>query len=128
MGYLEVPFFQTGGLSSTEKLGKLCQIDKDTNVLIVGCGTGFNACYIARKFGCRLIGVDIAEEAIKKAKERAENDNLTDMVEFRVGDAYDLPFEDDTFDVVITQFVSQFLDMEKVLKEFTRVFASANRL
>ena len=121
MGYLEVPFFQTGGLSSTDKLGELCRIDKDTNVLVVGCGTGFNACHIARKFGCRLVGVDIAEKSVKKAKERAENDNLTDMVEFRVGNAYDLPFEASTFDVVITQFVSQFLDMEKALKEFTRV-------
>ena len=128
MGYLEVPFFQIGGLSSTEKLGELCSIDKNTNVLIVGCGTGFNACHIARKFGCRLVGVDIAEEAVKKAKERAENENLADMVEFRVGDAYDLPFENDKFDVVITQFVSQFLDMEKALKEFTRVLKMGGRV
>lgn len=128
MGYLDVPFFQIGGLSSTEKLGELCRIDKDTNVLVVGCGTGFNACHLARKFGCRIVGVDIAEEAIKKANERAENGNLTDTVEFRVGNAYDLPFEDNTFDIVITQFVSQFLDMEKVLNEFTRVLKTGGRV
>lgn len=118
MGYLGVPFFQIGGLKSTEKLGELCQIDEDKRVLVVGCGTGFNTCYLARKFGCRLMGVDIAEEAIKKAKERAEKEKLEKMVEFRVGDAYALPFEAGAFDAVITQFVSQFLDMEK---EFTRV-------
>ncbi len=128
MGYLEVPFYQIGGLSSTENLGELCRIDKDTNVLVVGCGTGFNSCYLARKFGCRLVGVDIAEEAIKKANERAENENLSDTVEFRAGDAYDLPFEADTFDVVITQFVSQFLDMEKALREFTRVLKIGGRV
>lgn len=128
MGYLDVPFFQIGGLSSTEKLGELCRIGKDTNVLVVGCGTGFNACHLARKFGCRLVGVDIAEEAIKKANERAENGNLTDTVEFRVGNAYDLPLEDNTFDVVITQFVSQFLNMEKALNEFTRVLKTGGRV
>lgn len=128
MGYLDVPFFQIGGLSSTEKLSELCRIGKDTNVLVVGCGTGFNACHLARKFGCRLVGVDIAEEAIKKANERAENGNLTDTVEFRVGNAYDLPFEDNTFDVVITQFVSQFLDMKKALNEFTRVLKTGGRV
>ncbi len=121
MSYLGVPFYQIGGLTSTEKLGRLCQIDEDKKVLVIGCGTGFNACYIVRKFGCRLVGVDIAEEAIKKAKERAESENLRDRVEFRVGDAYALPFEAGTFDAVITQFVSQFLDMEKALKEFVRV-------
>ena len=128
MGYLEVPFFQIGGLSSTEKLGELCRIDKDTNVLVVGCGTGFNSCYLAGKFGCRIMGVDIAEEAIKKANERAENEKLSNKVEFKVGDAYDLPFEDNTFDVVITQFVSQFLDMEKALNEFTRVLKMGGRV
>lgn len=121
MGYLEVPFFQIGGLTSTERLGELCQIDKVKKVLVVGCGTGFNACYLAKNFGCRLVGVDIAEEAIKKAKERAERENLQDRVEFRVGNAYALPFESGTFDAIITQFVSQFLDMKKAFKEFTRV-------
>ncbi len=121
MGYLEVPFFQIGGLTSTERLGELCQIDEVKKVLVVGCGTGFNACYLAKKFGCGLVGVDVAEEAIKKAKERAERKNIQDRVEFRVGDAYALPFEAATFDVVITQFVSQFLEMKRAFKEFTRV-------
>lgn len=121
MGYLGVSFFQIGGLRSTEKLAELCQLDNSKKVLEVGCGTGFNTCFIAKKFGCRIVGVDVAEMAIKRAKERAEEENLKDRVEFRLGDAYDLPFEGDTFDAVITQFVSQFLDMEKALTEFTRV-------
>ena len=42
-------------------------------------------------------------------------------MEFRVGDAYSLPFKSGTFDAVITEFVSQFLDREKAFKEFARV-------
>lgn len=121
MGYLGVPFYQIGGLKSTERLGESCQLDNSKNVLVVGCGTGFNACYLAKRFGSRIVGVDIAEEAIKKARERAEREDLQDRVEFRVGDAYDLPFEDGKFDVVLTQFVSQFLDMNRALEEFMRV-------
>ncbi len=109
-------------------MGELCRIDKSQNVLVVGCGTGFNACHLARKFGCTLVGVDLAGETIKKANERAENEKLSDTVDFRVGDAYDLPFEADTFDVVITQFVSQFLDMEKAHREFTRVLKKGGRI
>lgn len=121
MGYLGVPFFQIGGLTSTRKLAELCGIDEKKKVLVVGCGTGFNACYIARTFGCTLVGVDLAKEAVEKARDRAKNQGLDERVEFRVGDAYDLPFEADSFDVVVTQFVAQFLDMGKALAEFARV-------
>ena len=124
MGYLGVPFFQIGGLTSTKKLGELCGIDKEKKVLVVGCGTGFNACFIARTFGCTLVGIDLAEEAVEKARERAKKQDLESNVSFQVGDAYDLPFEAGSFDVVITQFVSQFLDMERALIEFARVLRS----
>ncbi|MFQ5887272.1 MAG: class I SAM-dependent methyltransferase [Candidatus Hydrothermarchaeales archaeon] len=121
MSYLGASFFQIGGPKSTERLAEQCQINKDKKVLEVGCGTGFNACLIAKKFGCRVVGVDIAEVSIEKAKERAEKEGLTDRAEFRTGNAYDLPFEDNSFDVAITTFVSQFLDMERAFKEFVRV-------
>ena len=59
---------------------------------------------------------NVNAETIIFKRWKAENENFTDTVEFRVGDAYDLPFEDNTFDVVITQFVSQFFDMETLQK------------
>lgn len=121
MSYLGTPFFQIGGLRSTERLAELCRIGEGKRVLVVGCGTGLNACHIAKKFGCTLMGVDIEEIAVKRARERAESEGLSDRAEFRVGDAYDLSFEAETFDAVLTQFVSQFLDMERALKEFVRV-------
>ncbi|UGV41588.1 methyltransferase domain-containing protein [Methanococcoides orientis] len=121
MSYLGVPYFHVGGLTSTERLAELCQINKDSKVLMVGCGTGFSACFVAQCFGCSVVGVDIAEVSIRKAKERAEALGLGEGVEFRMGDAYDLPFEPDTFDVVITEFVSQFLDKNRAFREFVRV-------
>ena len=41
-----------------------------------------------------------------KAKERSRKENLEHLVEFRAGDAYDVPFGDNEFHIVITEFVT----------------------
>lgn len=121
MSYLGVPYYHIGGLTSTKKLAELCRIDSTKKVLMVGCGTGFSACYLARTIGCEVIGIDIAELSIEEAKERAKRQGVSDKTKFRVGDAYVLPFEAGTFDAVMTEFVSQFLDRKRAFKEFARV-------
>lgn len=88
---------------------------------MAGCETGFSACYLARKIDCEVVGIDNSEPSIEKAKERAKRQKVSDKAKFRVGNAYALPFEAETFDAVITEFVSQFLDRERAFKEFTRV-------
>ena len=121
MAYLNVPFFVIGGIESTERLAKLCAISKGTKVLVVGCGTGNNALHLAKTVGCDIIGVDIAEKMVERATQIAEEEKNTDKAQFLVGDAYNLPFEDNTFDVVLTEFTSQFLDIDKAFNEFARV-------
>lgn len=121
MGYMEVPFFNIGGAASIDRLAELCQLSQESKVLVVGCGTGGNSCYLANKYGCQIVGIDIAEHMIKHAQERAENLGLTDQVIFQVGDAYDLEFPDDSFDIILTVFVSQFLDPGRAYPGFLRV-------
>ena len=128
MGYLEVPFFNIGGVSSMDRLAELLRIGEDTRILEVGCGTGGNACYLANKYGCRVTGIDIAEHMVRQAQIRAEELGLTDRVAFKVGDAYDLDFPDNSFDIVFTIFVSQFLDPSVAFKEFGRVLDRGGRL
>ncbi|AKB20750.1 class I SAM-dependent methyltransferase [Methanosarcina sp. WH1] len=94
---------------------------QDEKVLTVGCGNGFSACFLARKIGCNVVGIDIAELFIEEAKERARRQSVSERVEFRVADTYALPFEAGTFDAVITEFVSQFLDRGRTFKEFAPV-------
>ncbi|MDM7919311.1 MAG: methyltransferase domain-containing protein, partial [Methanosarcina sp.] len=67
MSYLGVPYYHIGGLVSTRKLAELCRVDSTKKVLMVGCGEGFSACYLARKIGCDVVGIDIAELSIEKA-------------------------------------------------------------
>lgn len=121
MGYLDVPFFNIGGVASIDRLAELCRISEKSKVLVVGCGTGGNSCYLAKTYGCHVTGIDIAEHMIQKAQLRAEELNLTDRVSFQLGDAYNLQFPSDSFDVVLTVFVSQFLDKERAFPEFVRV-------
>jgi ubiquinone/menaquinone biosynthesis C-methylase UbiE len=121
MAYLNAPFFNLGGASSIDELAEMCGLSEGQKVLNVGCGTGFNSCYLAKEYGCSIVGVDIAEGMVEKAKERAEKEELTNLVKFEIGDAYGLQFEDNSFDGVITSFVCQFLNLEKAFKEFRRV-------
>ncbi len=121
MGYMDVPFFNIGGIGSIDRLAELCKISKDSNILEVGCGTGGNSCYLAKKYGCKITGIDIAGNMIKKAKSRAKELNLTNLVTFQLADAYNLVFPLNSFDVVLTIFVSQFLNKQLAFPEFYRV-------
>ncbi len=111
-----------GGLKATEELMELCHVGEGSYVLDVGCGAGQTSCYIAKKYGCRVVGVDVKERMIERSKERAESEGVEDMVEFRVADAQDLPFDDDVFDAVITESVTAFPeDKQRAVKEYARV-------
>ncbi|MBN2152450.1 MAG: methyltransferase domain-containing protein [Candidatus Lokiarchaeota archaeon] len=116
----DVPAFQFGGNKAIEDLLIQCGVDKGKKVLFVGCGTGQTACHVARTFSCEVTGVDIAGRMVDKARERAAKEGIQG-IEFRMGDAYDLPFGTGTFDIVVTEFVSQFLDLGRAFPEFARV-------
>lgn len=111
-----------GGFETTKALIKLCHINQDTYVLEVGCGVGATACYLAKEYGCRVVGVDLRESMIARSNERAQRENVEALVEFRVTDAQDLPFDDAHFDVVIAESVATFIeDKQRVLSEYARV-------
>jgi ubiquinone/menaquinone biosynthesis C-methylase UbiE len=111
-----------GGLNTTKELIELCGIDENTYVLEVGCGTGATARYLAQRVGCRVLGVDVRPSMIEQARERASRGGGGQRVEFKVADATDLPFEDGTFDVVLVESVTTFVeDKAAAILEYTRV-------
>jgi len=114
-----------GGFETTKALIELCQINKDTHVLDAGCGVGATACYLAKRYGCRVVGVDISEKMIARSSERAKRERVENSVEFRVADVRNLPFDDALFDVVICESVATFIeDKRQVASEFVRVTKS----
>jgi arsenite methyltransferase len=111
-----------GGMRATEELINLCRINKDTYVLDVGCGAGVTPCYLAGKYGCRVMGVDILEGMVTKSRERARRARLEERVEFRTTDVQQLPFENDLFDVVLTESVMVFPEnKQRAIRECARV-------
>jgi arsenite methyltransferase len=111
-----------GGAGSTDELLALCSIDGSKTVLDVGCGVGVTPCYIAKRYGCRVVGVDVLEGMVDQAIERARREGLEDVTEFRVADAQDLPFEDETFDIVMTESATVFpADKQQAMSEYARV-------
>ncbi|MFQ6058324.1 MAG: class I SAM-dependent methyltransferase [Anaerolineae bacterium] len=111
-----------GGLKATKELIALCPIDGDVHVLDVGCGAGATACYLAKKYGCRVMGVDLLESMVARSKERAQREGVAHRVEFRVADAQNLPFAEALFDVVIGESVITFVeDKQKAVSECVRV-------
>jgi arsenite methyltransferase len=111
-----------GGLAATDTLVQLCHIGRGSYVLDVGCGVGVTPCYLVKKYGCRVVGVDILEKMVERSRERAIRENVAELVEFRMADAQDLPFEDSLFDAVITESVTAFpQDKQRAVNEYARV-------
>jgi ubiquinone/menaquinone biosynthesis C-methylase UbiE len=95
-------------------------------VLDVACGSGTAALVAARRY-CEVAGIDYVPELIDRARARAEASGLE--VDFRVGDAQALPFDDDSFDSVLSVYGVQFAaDQEKAAKEMLRVCKPGGRI
>ena len=87
--------------------------DQNTRILDVGCGGGVAACLIANKIGSRVVGIDLSPVMIDRARVRAEREGCGDRVEFRVVDVYDLPFDNEAFDLILLESVLTPLPGEK---------------
>lgn len=91
-------------------------------VLDVACGTG-NTALPAARLGADVVGVDIADNLIAQAQERAATEGSS--AKFQYGDAEDLQFEDGTFDAIVTMFGAMFAPRpDVVVSEFKRVCKS----
>ncbi len=118
--------YHLGGEQDTAELAELAAITADDHVLDVCCYLGGPAIQLAESFGCRVTGVDLFEKFINAASRIAELAKLSDLVDFRVGNAKNLPFEDSQFSVVWSQCALH--HDEAWLKEFHRVIAPGGRL
>lgn len=111
-----------GGLKSTDDLLENLKINKSLNVLDIACGKGINSIMMAKKYGCQVTGIDILEDSINQAVKYAKNNNVENLVTFKVADAHNLPFKDDEFDITIAQAMLILAEnKEKVIKEAKRV-------
>jgi len=90
----------------SELLCEAVDLRATDRVLDVATGHGNTALAAARR-GCGVTGVDITPALLEQARRRATAEHL--RIEFRAGDATELPFPDEAFDVVLSTFGAPFL-------------------
>jgi arsenite methyltransferase len=116
-----------GGRKATDELLTRCHVDKAREVLNVGCGIGVGTAYVAKKYGCHVVGVDVSEKMIEWSRKRAKQEHVEDKTEFRTADILALPFEADRFDAVIVESVVVFVqDKARAVRECVRVTKPGN--
>jgi ubiquinone/menaquinone biosynthesis C-methylase UbiE len=114
--------FHPGGTVLTERVGTLLGLAHDSVVLDAASGNGTSALFLARRFGCRVIGVDLGAENVERATAEASRIALSDHVRFEVGDAELLPLRDGAVDAVICECAfCTFPDKPRAAREFARV-------
>lgn len=109
-------------------LKEICVTDK--NVLEIGCGTGIISKSLLEKGVGNLVCVDYSRHMLDQCRTKLEGTGLpSDNVEYKLADAENLPFEDNTFDTVVSSMVlGLVVDQEKVLSEIYRVLKPGGEL
>lgn len=111
-----------GGTAALDTLATEAGITRDHQVLDICSGMGGPARYLAHTRGCRVTGVDLTESRVQGATRLSALARLSERVEFRHGNALDLPFADGGFDAVISQEAwAHVPDKARLIAEAVRV-------
>lgn len=101
-----VDHFHARGLPATVELADRLPIQPGQHLLDIGCGLGGPARTIARRFRCRVSGIDITPPFVDAAERLTQILRMEDAVEVRLGDGQQLPYGDAQFDGAYAQHVT----------------------
>jgi arsenite methyltransferase len=114
--------FHPGGQRLTARLGDQLGLRPGLRILDVASGKGESAIFLARQFGCQVVGVDFGPQNVREANSRATAVGLTHLASFVEGDAERLDFPDTSFDAVICECAfCTFPNKHAAASEFARV-------
>ena len=115
---------RAGGVKATNWLFSKLNLDENSRVLEVACNEAYSLIDFAKKYKNKNVGIDKSASSIESAKKRVKEEGLCDYIDLFVGDARKLPFEDESFDVVINEAMltmMPFTVKKEILKEYYRV-------
>lgn len=121
--------FHIRGRAATLELAQAAGVDATMRVLDVGSGIGGTSRCLAREFGCRVTGLDLTDEYCRTAAMLSSRIGLAELVDYRQGDATNLPFPDASFDIVWTEHVAMNIpDKPALYREMHRVLKPGGTL
>jgi cyclopropane fatty-acyl-phospholipid synthase-like methyltransferase len=83
-----------------EEVSSKARIHAESRVLDAGCGVGGTAIFMAQHFGCKVYGISLVPDQIKKAKENAKKAGVAHLCTFEVMDYMNTSFPDNYFDAI----------------------------
>ncbi|MGE5159086.1 MAG: class I SAM-dependent methyltransferase [Gemmatimonas sp.] len=117
-----VDHFHARGLPATVELADRLPIKAGQHILDIGCGLGGPARYIAKRFQCKVSGLDITEPFVEAANKLTALLRMEATVKLELGDGQLLPYPDSHFDGAYTQHVTMNVaDRPKFFAEAYRV-------
>lgn len=109
-------------VSWRKKVVKSVKKEKPKSILDIATGTGDLAIAMAKATDAKITGFDLSAGMLEVGKVKVKDENLQDQIEMIQGDAENMPFEDNSFDVITVSFgVRNFENLEKGLNEIYRV-------
>jgi SAM-dependent methyltransferase len=117
-----IDHFHARGVLATVELADTLAIGAGDHILDIGCGIGGPARYFAKRFGCRVSGVDITAPFVEAANKLTALLQMQDQVDVRLGDGQHLPYDTGAFDGGYAQHVTM------NVADRSRFFAEAYRV
>jgi SAM-dependent methyltransferase len=110
-----------GGRASTDRLLEWAAIAPGRRVLDIGCGVGTTAIRLAQDYGADVVAADIAPLMRERAQGNVAAAGLSGKVRVEAADITSLPYSDASFDVVLAEAVTMFVDRGRAAAELARV-------
>jgi ubiquinone/menaquinone biosynthesis C-methylase UbiE len=85
-----------------DKMSEL-NVDETWHVLDLCCGWGGGSQHVARRFGCRVLGIDLNSRSVQRARDLVRGTEVESLVEFQQGNALDLQLDSGSVDLIWSQ-------------------------
>ena len=92
-----------GGRKATDWLIEQGEFSSDKKVLEVACNMGTTTIELAKTYGCQIRAIDLDKAALNQARVNGDKAGVGELVIFEQANAMKLPYEDNSFDIVINE-------------------------
>jgi geranyl diphosphate 2-C-methyltransferase len=108
-------------------LDALGTVPTDARGMDAGSGRGGTSFMIAQRFGCRMDGVNFCAHHIEFAERVAKERGWDDRVRFHFANMLEPPFEDETFDFIVSNETTMYADLHDLFRGFARLLRPGGR-